>query len=62
MKKLILVTKKIKKFNHKITVDGDKSLSIRFALLASQARGKSTAYNLLSFLQQRKIKNKLSNK
>jgi len=47
MKKLILVTKKIKKFNHKITVDGDKSLSIRFALLASQASGKSTAYNLL---------------
>ena len=47
MKKLILVTKKIKKFNHKITVEGDKSLSIRFALLASQASGKSTAYNLL---------------
>ncbi len=47
MKKLILVTKKIKKFNNKITVEGDKSLSIRFALLASQASGKSTAYNLL---------------
>ena len=34
-------------FNKKITVDGDKSLSIRWALLASQALGRSRAYKLL---------------
>ena len=43
----IYINKKISKFNKKIKVDGDKSLSIRFALLASQALGKSRAYNLL---------------
>jgi len=43
----IYINKKISKFNKKIKVDGDKSLSIRFALLASQAIGKSKAYNLL---------------
>ena len=47
MPRLIVINKKIKKFNKKIKVDGDKSLSIRFALLASQAIGKSKAYNLL---------------
>ena len=34
------------KHNKKITIDGDKSLSIRWALLASQAIGKSRAQNL----------------
>jgi len=43
----LLITKKIKKFNKKINVTGDKSLSIRWVLLASQATGKSKAYNLL---------------
>ena len=33
-----------------INVNGDKSLSIRWALLASQAEGKSRAYNLLKSL------------
>ena len=35
------------KFDKKITVSGDKSLSIRWVLLASQATGKSRAHNLL---------------
>ena len=47
MPRPIIIKNKLKKFNKKIKVDGDKSLSIRFALLASQAIGKSTAYNLL---------------
>jgi 3-phosphoshikimate 1-carboxyvinyltransferase len=42
-----LINKKINSFNSKIKVDGDKSLSIRWVLLASQAIGVSTAYNLL---------------
>ena len=41
------IKNKIKPFNKKITVDGDKSLSIRWVLLASQAQGHSKAYNLL---------------
>ena len=47
MSKFLLIKKKILKFNKKIHVGGDKSLSIRWALLASQAIGKSKAYNLL---------------
>ena len=47
MRKPIVINHIIKKYNKKIRVDGDKSLSIRFALLASQAIGKSKAYNLL---------------
>ena len=35
------------KFNKQIQVTGDKSLSIRWVLLASQAIGKSKGYNLL---------------
>ena len=46
MVKPIFINKKIKQFKKKITIEGDKSLSIRFALLASQAIGKSRAYNL----------------
>tara|TARA_B110001450_G_C17522279_1_gene441083 strand:- start:493 stop:708 length:216 start_codon:yes stop_codon:yes gene_type:complete len=42
----ILIKSKINKFNKKILVDGDKSLSIRWALLASQAVGRSKAKNL----------------
>ena len=41
------INNKIKPFKKKIEVSGDKSLSIRWALLASQAIGKSKAYNLL---------------
>ena len=45
MPKMTLTIKnKIKKFNKKIQVSGDKSLSIRWVLLASQAIGKSKGY------------------
>ena len=37
----------INPFNKKIEIDGDKSLSIRWALLASQSTGKSISTNLL---------------
>ena len=47
MNRSILINEKIKKFNKKINIEGDKSLSIRFALLASQATGKSKALNIL---------------
>ena len=47
MKNFIKINKKIKSFNKIINVEGDKSLSIRWALLASQAIGKSRAYKLL---------------
>ena len=47
MSKILLIKDKIKKFNKQIQVTGDKSLSIRWVLLASQAIGKSKAYNLL---------------
>jgi len=50
MPKPIIVKKKIMPFNKVITVNGDKSLSIRWALLASQGIGKSRAYNLLKSL------------
>ena len=43
----LLINNKIKKFNKKIKITGDKSLSIRWVLLASQTTGKSKAYNLL---------------
>jgi len=43
----IKFNKKISSYNNKIFIDGDKSLSIRWALLASQASGKSRAYKLL---------------
>ena len=47
MPKHVKINQKIKPFNKVIKVPGDKSLSIRWALLASQAIGKSKAYNLL---------------
>ena len=47
MKKIAYINEKIKEYNKKIYIPGDKSLSIRFVLLASQAIGKSSAYNLL---------------
>ena len=48
MKNTLFISNKIKKFNKNIFVQGDKSLSIRWALMASQAIGKSRAYNLLN--------------
>ena len=47
MSKIFIIKNKIKKFNKQIQVSGDKSLSIRWVLLASQAVGKSKGYNLL---------------
>ena len=44
----IKIKKNIENFNKVINVSGDKSLSIRFLLLASQAKGVSRAYNLLN--------------
>ena len=41
------IKSKIKPFNKKISIEGDKSISIRWALLASQAMGKSVSKNLL---------------
>ncbi len=43
----INIKKPIGSFNKTLNIEGDKSLSIRWALLASQANGKSTATNLL---------------
>jgi len=47
MKSYVLISNIINKFNKTIYVQGDKSISIRWALMASQAVGKSRAYNLL---------------
>ena len=47
MSKTLLIKEKIKQFDKQIEVSGDKSLSIRWILLASQAIGKSKGYNLL---------------
>ncbi len=47
MKNYITLKKKISPFNKKIEVSGDKSISIRSVLLASQAIGKSKITNLL---------------
>jgi len=47
MTNLIEINKRIAPFNKKINIDGDKSLSIRWVLLASQATGRSKGYNLL---------------
>ena len=57
MKRYIYFKKKIKSFNNVVSVDSDKSLSIRWALLSSIARGKSKAYNLL---QSEDVKNTLN--
>ncbi len=43
----ICISKKIKPYNKVLKIEGDKSLSIRWALLASQAYGKSKSFNLL---------------
>ena len=43
----ILINNKISEFNKKITVSGDKSISIRWILFSSLANGVSTSKNLL---------------
>ena len=47
MPEILLIKNKIKKFNKIIRVSGDKSLSIRWVLLASQAIGRSKGFNIL---------------
>ena len=47
MSNLVKISNKISKFNKKLSIDGDKSLSIRWALLSSQSFKKSKASNLL---------------
>ena len=47
MNKILRINKIVKSFNKKIFVAGDKSLSIRWVLMASLSKKKSIAYNLL---------------
>ena len=47
MSKILKISNIIKPFNKSISIEGDKSLSIRWALLASQASGVSVSSNLL---------------
>ena len=47
MSNKIEIRQTIKPYKKKIEIEGDKSLSIRWALLASQSIGKSTSTNLL---------------
>ena len=49
MNKSVLINNKINKFDKKIEVSPDKSISIRCVLMASQAIGCSKIYNLLEF-------------
>ena len=43
----IKIKNKIQKFNKVLSIEGDKSLSIRWALIASQSKSKSRSVNLL---------------
>jgi len=43
----IKIKNKIQKFNKVLSIEGDKSLSIRWALIASQSKSKSKSVNLL---------------
>ena len=47
MKKIFFNNEKVKSFHKTIQVTGDKSLSVRWVLFSSLAKGKSKAYNLL---------------
>ena len=47
MGKYLQINQKINSFNKIIEVSGDKSISIRCVLMASQAIGLSKIYNLL---------------
>ena len=47
MNNYLEISNSIKPFNKTIKIEGDKSLSIRWALIASQAKGKSQSSNLL---------------
>ena len=47
MSNFVKINNKIDRFNKRLSIDGDKSLSIRWALLSSQSLRKSKASNLL---------------
>ena len=47
MSNFVKINNKISRYNKKLLIDGDKSLSIRWALLSSQSLKKSKASNLL---------------
>ena len=47
MKKIFKINTKIKPFDKIINIEGDKSLSIRWVLMASMSKKKSISYNLL---------------
>ena len=47
MRNVLRINQTIRPFEKVLQIEGDKSLSIRWALMASQAKGKSIAYNLL---------------
>ena len=47
MSNFVKINNEITRFNKRLSIDGDKSLSIRWALLASQSLKKSKASNLL---------------
>ncbi len=47
MANFVSIKNKINRFNKKLSIDGDKSLSIRWALLSSQSQKKCRASNLL---------------
>ena len=46
MTNILKITKTIEPFNKKLQIEGDKSLSIRWALIASQVNGKSIALGI----------------
>ena len=50
MSKFIKINHTIKPFNKEISIEGDKSLSIRWALIASQANGKSKSTNFFHLI------------
>ena len=45
--RVIKIKNKIKQFNKVLSIEGDKSLSIRWVLISSLSKKKSIAYNLL---------------
>ena len=47
MKNFVRIDSELNNFNSVVNIPGDKSISIRWILLASQALGTSRAYNLL---------------
>ena len=50
MPNILVIKKRINNFHNRIIkVSGDKSLSIRWVLLASLAEGKSKSFNLLNY-------------